>query len=114
LDERSKQYSPAGDDAVTPEIADLVRGNLCPALKRLFEHGIKKPSSIVGPIHPWMFITEVAAKEIEKDFRSVHSRLVLCKTYRLDEDGKVLSPEEVNSIFIFIIISDVCRLKNLM
>lgn len=34
-------------------------------------------------------------REVERDFSSVYSRLVLCKTYRLDEDGKVLTPEEV-------------------
>jgi len=32
---------------------------------------------------------------VKKDFRSVYSRLVLCKTFRLDEDGKVLTPEEL-------------------
>lgn len=50
-----------------------------------------------GPCHPWLFIEEAATKEVEKDFNSVYSRLVLCKTYRLDEDGKVLTPEEVNN-----------------
>lgn len=50
---------------------------------------------IGGPCHPWLFIEEAATKEVEKDFNSVYSRLVLCKTYRLDEDGKVLTPEEV-------------------
>lgn len=34
--------------------------------------------------------------EVERDYSSVYSRLMLCKTYRLDEDGKVLTPEEVN------------------
>ncbi|GCB82130.1 hypothetical protein scyTo_0021532, partial [Scyliorhinus torazame] len=38
---------------------------------------------------------EAAGKEVERDFDSVYSRLVLCKTYRLDEDGKVLTPEEL-------------------
>jgi len=46
--------------------------------------------------HPWLFIEEAATKEVEKDFASVYSRLVLCKTFRLDEDGKVLTPEEVS------------------
>lgn len=50
-----------------------------------------------GPCHPWLFIEEAATKEVGKDFNSVYSRLVLCKTYRLDEDGKVLTPEEVNN-----------------
>nr|KAF6453777.1 small G protein signaling modulator 3 [Molossus molossus] len=36
-----------------------------------------------------------AGREVERDFDSVYSRLVLCKTYRLDEDGKVLTPEEL-------------------
>ena len=33
LDERSKQYSFAGDDSVSGAIADLIRGVLCPAIK---------------------------------------------------------------------------------
>ncbi|XP_013385026.1 small G protein signaling modulator 3 isoform X1 [Lingula anatina] len=95
LDERSKDYSSAGDDSVTETITDLVRGVLCPALKAIFEHGLKKPHLLGGTVHPWLFIEEAATKEVEKDFNSVYSRLVLCKTYRLDEDGKVLTPEEI-------------------
>ncbi|XP_044635273.2 small G protein signaling modulator 3 isoform X2 [Equus asinus] len=95
LDERSKEYSVAGDDAVTEAVTDLVRGTLCPALKALFEHGLKKPSLLGGACHPWLFIEEAAGREVERDFDSVYSRLVLCKTYRLDEDGKVLTPEEL-------------------
>ncbi|KAL2101394.1 hypothetical protein ACEWY4_003155 [Coilia grayii] len=95
LDERSKEYSMAGDDSVTEAITDLVRGTLCPALKDIFQHGLKKPSILGGPCHPWLFIEEAASREVERDFNSVYSRLVLCKTYRLDEDGKVLTPEEL-------------------
>ncbi|XP_072029741.1 small G protein signaling modulator 3 homolog isoform X2 [Amphiura filiformis] len=95
LDERSKMYTQAGDDTVTETITDLVRGTLCPTLKSIFEHGLKQPSILGGPCHPWLFIEEASAKEVEKDFESVYSRLVLCKTYRLDEDGKVLTPEEL-------------------
>lgn len=52
---------------------------------------------ILGSIcHPWLFIEEAANKEVERDFASVYSRLTLCKTFRLDEDGKVLTPEEVS------------------
>jgi len=40
--------------------------------------------------------------EVERDYSSVYSRLMLCKTYRLDEDGKVLTPEEVNICFILL------------
>lgn len=95
LDERSKQYTSAGDDSITENITDLVRGTLCPALKSIFEHGLRQPSILGGPCHPWLFIEEASAKEVERDFESVYSRLVLCKTYRLDEDGKVLTPEEL-------------------
>ncbi|XP_052825542.1 small G protein signaling modulator 3 homolog isoform X2 [Octopus bimaculoides] len=95
LDERSKNYSSAGDDSVTEAITDIVRGTLCPALKAVFEHGLKRSSILGGSCHPWLFIEEAATREVEKDFQSVYSRLVLCKTYRLDEDGKVLTPEEI-------------------
>jgi len=93
LDERSKQYVPAGDDAVTETVTDLVRGKLYHALRRIFDHGLVK--SFSGETHPWMFIEEASRREVMKDFQSVYSRLVLCKTYKLDEDGKVLTPEEI-------------------
>ncbi|XP_043585109.1 small G protein signaling modulator 3 homolog isoform X3 [Bombus pyrosoma] len=95
LDERSKQYTCAGDDAVSEAVTDLVRGTLCPAIKAVLEHGMRRPSFLGGPCHPWLFIEEASNREVEKDFNSVYSRLVLCKTYRLDEDGKVLTPEEL-------------------
>lgn len=53
------QYSLAGDDSVTEAVTDLVRGTLCPALKAIFLHGLKKPSILGGPCHPWLFIEEV-------------------------------------------------------
>lgn len=68
---------------------------MCPAVKQVFEYGMKRPSFLGGPCHPWLFIEEAASREIEKDFESVYSRLILCKTYRLDEDSKVLTPEEL-------------------
>uniref|UniRef100_A0A8C9YZS0 RUN and TBC1 domain-containing protein 3 n=1 Tax=Sander lucioperca TaxID=283035 RepID=A0A8C9YZS0_SANLU len=89
------QYSLAGDDSVTEAVTDVARGTLCPALKAIFQHGLKKSSILGGPCHPWLFIEEAASREVERDFNSVYSRLVLCKTYRLDEDGKVLTPEEL-------------------
>lgn len=95
LDERSKQYTTAGDDAISETVTDLVRGTLAPTIKQVLEHGMKRPSFLGGPCHPWLFIEEAATREVEKDFDSVYSRLVLCKTYRLDEDGKVLTPEEL-------------------
>ncbi|XP_037091699.1 small G protein signaling modulator 3 homolog [Pollicipes pollicipes] len=95
LDERSKLYSSAGDDSVTEGVTHLVRGSLCATLKQILEHGMRRPMILGSVCHPWLFIEEVAHKEVERDYNSVYSRLVLCKTYRLDEDGKVLSPEEL-------------------
>lgn len=40
LDERGKEYSVVGDDAVTEAVTDLVRGDLCSALKLVFNHGL--------------------------------------------------------------------------
>ena len=42
LDERSKEYSFAGDDSVTQAVTDLVRGVLCPAVKKVLEHGLRR------------------------------------------------------------------------
>eukprot|EP00795_Rhopilema_esculentum_P008909 gene8909-16534_t len=95
LDERSKEYSMAGDDTVTEAVTDLVRGHLCTALRAIFKNGFRKYNMVGGNYHPWMFIEEASNIEVQRDFSSVYSRLVLCKTYRLDEDGKVLSPEEL-------------------
>ena len=81
-----------------------VRGSLCPAIKRVLEHGLRKSPLLLGPCHPWLFIEEAAAKEVEKDFRSVYSRLVLCKTFRLNEDGKVLSPEELLYRYLLVLV----------
>ena len=32
---------------------------LCPALKSIFQHGMRKPSILGGPCHPWLFVEEV-------------------------------------------------------
>uniref|UniRef100_W5MZQ6 RUN and TBC1 domain-containing protein 3 n=1 Tax=Lepisosteus oculatus TaxID=7918 RepID=W5MZQ6_LEPOC len=62
-----------------------------PRLDRLLqEHDIE-----LSLITLHWFLTSAASREVERDFNSVYSRLVLCKTYRLDEDGKVLTPEEL-------------------
>lgn len=95
LDERSKVYVAAGDDSCCETVTDLVRGTLCASLKQVLEHGMKRPSFLGGPCHPWLFIEEAANREVEKDFESVYSRLVLCKTYRLDDNMKILTPEEL-------------------
>ena len=64
LDERSKEYSQAGDDGVTSAVTDLVRGTLCPAIKAVLSHGMHRTSLLGGPCHPWMFIEEAAQREV--------------------------------------------------
>lgn len=44
LDERSKEYSRAGDDAINAIVTDLVRGTLCPAIKAILQHGMQRTS----------------------------------------------------------------------
>ncbi|CAF0786350.1 unnamed protein product [Adineta steineri] len=96
VDERSKLYSLAGDDSINENISDLVRGKLASCIKSIFEHGLRKTPIVLGGVcHPWLFIEEAALHAINKDFDSVYARLILCKTYRLDEDGRILTPEEL-------------------
>nr|XP_006821156.1 PREDICTED: small G protein signaling modulator 3 homolog [Saccoglossus kowalevskii] len=113
LDERSKQYTTAGDDAVSETITDLVRGVLAPALKALFEHGLRRPNILGGSGHPWLYIEEgseiIALCCLEKCFLSLGVTNLDKETLHLDvfgvfhwivralldEDGKVLTPEEI-------------------
>ena len=54
-----------------------------PLCQAVLDHGMLRRSPLLsGPLHPWVFIEEAANKEVERDFRSVYSRLVLCKTFR--------------------------------
>ena len=49
LDERSKEYSRAGDDAISATVTDLVRGTLCPAVKAILQHGMRS-TSLLGKL----------------------------------------------------------------
>ncbi|RWS28615.1 Small G protein signaling modulator 3-like protein [Leptotrombidium deliense] len=93
LNERHGEYSVAGDDGAVPFINDLVRGRLCSALKSIFFYGLKKTLFIA--VHPWNIIETIASACIESDFNSVYSRLVLTRTFRLDEFARVLTPSEM-------------------
>nr|XP_023415748.1 small G protein signaling modulator 3 [Loxodonta africana] len=94
LDERSKEVrghaDPGGCTCLDPPSRDMCRedgggivgGHACSV-------GHTCPPLMCSPS------PQAAGREVERDFDSVYSRLVLCKTYRLDEDGKVLTPEEL-------------------
>ncbi|KAI1301537.1 Small G protein signaling modulator 3 -like protein [Halotydeus destructor] len=93
LDERNGDYHLAGDDRIVPFINDLVRGRFCNALKNILTYGLKR--TLFVAMHPWNIIEAVATACIEGDFNSVYSRLVLTKTFRLDEFARVLTPSEM-------------------
>lgn len=60
---------------MTEAVTDLARGTLCPALKAIFQHGLKKPSILGGPCHPWLFIEEVGEL-----FKSKWLHIAICIT----------------------------------
>ncbi|XP_015788883.1 small G protein signaling modulator 3 [Tetranychus urticae] len=93
LDERHGEYSIAGDDRVVPYINDLVRGRFCSIFKAILFHGLRRTLFIA--MHPWNVIETIVSSCIESDFNSVYSRLVLTRTFRLDEFARVLSPCEI-------------------
>ena len=82
IDERSKVYSSAGDDRVNETITDLVRGPLASSIKQMLEQGMKTTSLLQGSVHPWLFIVDAANEVVQSDYKSVFSRLVLCKTFK--------------------------------
>lgn len=93
LDERNGEYCVAGDDRVVPYINDLVRGRFCSVFKAILCHGLQRSFFVV--IHPWNVIETVVKTCIESDFNTVYSRLVLTRTFRLDEFARVLNPTEI-------------------
>lgn len=56
VDERGKNYSIFGDEAVYPEITDKIRGRLSTALKAILEHGFRRTGVLNLATHPWIFI----------------------------------------------------------
>ncbi|EPB78364.1 RUN domain protein [Ancylostoma ceylanicum] len=106
VDERGKNYTVYGDEAVSPEITEYIRGRLANSFRQVMDHGIME--SVLYPstaYHPWSFIVcqllvlslaeDIAYYSVEKHFNSVYSRLTLCNTFKLDQDGKILTPEEL-------------------
>uniref|UniRef100_A0A914CUA2 Uncharacterized protein n=1 Tax=Acrobeloides nanus TaxID=290746 RepID=A0A914CUA2_9BILA len=97
IDERGKNYCINGDEAVDSKISDLVRGPLAMAFRRIMFHGIRESSRMISSFvsHPWPFIESLSASLVENHNSKVNSRLSLCDAFKLDQDGKVLSPEEL-------------------
>uniref|UniRef100_A0A0N5AIJ5 RUN and TBC1 domain-containing protein 3 n=1 Tax=Syphacia muris TaxID=451379 RepID=A0A0N5AIJ5_9BILA len=105
VDERGKNYTIYGDEAVYPEITELIRDRLTNAIKPILEHGLRRSLMLNFSNHPWYFIEsllhtlsvseEIAQGSVRSHYSSVHSRLTLCSTFSLDQDGKILTPEEL-------------------
>lgn len=93
LDERDLDYSIAGDDRIVPFINDLVRGKLSSAIKAILTYDMRK--SFFFTIHPWTIIEQISTLTTNAGLKSVFSRLVLTKTFRLDEYARVLSPNDL-------------------
>ena len=93
LDERTRDYCIAGDDRVIPFVNDLIRGRLYSVFKSIMTYGMRKTLFITT--HPWIIIEAISKACAESDFNSVYSRLVLTRTYRLDEFARVLTPSEL-------------------
>ena len=47
-----------------------------------YPKGLKSSSLLSGSPHPWQFIVDAANEVVETDYKSVFSRLVLCKTFK--------------------------------
>lgn len=93
LNERDRNYCAAGDDSVVPFINDLVRGKLCLALKKILTYDLRK--SYFFNSHPWQIIEEVSNEHSANDLPSIVSKIVLSKTFRLEEMAHVLTPAEL-------------------
>uniref|UniRef100_A0A1I7ZVY2 RUN and TBC1 domain-containing protein 3 n=1 Tax=Steinernema glaseri TaxID=37863 RepID=A0A1I7ZVY2_9BILA len=95
VDDRGKNYSVYGDEAINSEVTELIRGQLATAFKQIMEHGLRHYSLYSFALHPWLFIEEIAKSSVQCHFNAVNSRLTLCDTFKLDQDRKILTPEEL-------------------
>ncbi|VDD87375.1 unnamed protein product [Enterobius vermicularis] len=122
VDERGKNYTIYGDEAVYPEVTELIRERLSSTVKPILEHGIRRSRVLNFSNHPWYFIEEIAQGSVRSHYSSVHSRLTLCSTFSLDQDGKILTPEEllfrsvehINETHNAVGASADCKLRSLM
>lgn len=92
--EQHYDYNIAGDDQVVEFVNDLVRGRFCTVFKAILSNGLIQNGLLTT--HPWTVVETVASACIASDLNSVYSRLVLTKTYKLDESSaRVLTPCEI-------------------
>ncbi|CAD5215212.1 unnamed protein product [Bursaphelenchus okinawaensis] len=95
VDERSKKYCPFGDEMLTPKVGNLIRNSLFNSLFAILSYGLRPSGIVVSKTHPWHYIEALADSLMEAHNNITHSKLTLCDTFNLDQDGKILSPEEL-------------------
>ncbi|KAL3073337.1 hypothetical protein niasHT_038694 [Heterodera trifolii] len=118
IDERGTDYCARGDEMVCARIAELVRGPLAFAFHQILCHGLRSSlksslwsssTSSSSSSHPWTFIEALCraiapaaptaagtSRAKPTDGRRNTSKLTLCNTFGLDQDGqRVLGPEEL-------------------
>ncbi|KAK6061799.1 RUN domain protein [Cooperia oncophora] len=65
VDERGKNYTVYGDEAVSPEITEYIRGRLANSFRQVMDHGIME--SVLYPstaYHPWSFIVNLTLQNL--------------------------------------------------
>uniref|UniRef100_A0AC34QSP7 RUN and TBC1 domain-containing protein 3 n=1 Tax=Panagrolaimus sp. JU765 TaxID=591449 RepID=A0AC34QSP7_9BILA len=97
IDERGKNYCSYGDEAIEPRVGDVVRRQFAQAFCRIIHHGIRETNIILSTFigHPWLYIEALTQFLSETKAKTVNSKLTLCDAFKLDQDGKILSPEEL-------------------
>uniref|UniRef100_A0A1I7STV8 RUN and TBC1 domain-containing protein 3 n=1 Tax=Bursaphelenchus xylophilus TaxID=6326 RepID=A0A1I7STV8_BURXY len=91
VDERSKKYCAFGDEMLTPKIGNLVRNSLFNSLYAILSYGLRPTGIVTSKTHPWHYIEALADALMEAHNNITHSKLTLCDTFNLDQDGKVRS-----------------------
>uniref|UniRef100_A0A0N5A5W9 RUN and TBC1 domain-containing protein 3 n=1 Tax=Parastrongyloides trichosuri TaxID=131310 RepID=A0A0N5A5W9_PARTI len=91
INEIGKSYCSYGDESVNEVVCRIVREHFMMAISIIFEHEIRQELHL----HPYQFIEEIANNVVQKNCRIVDSRLALCNTFKLEQDEKVLTPEEL-------------------
>uniref|UniRef100_A0A0K0EGM8 RUN and TBC1 domain-containing protein 3 n=1 Tax=Strongyloides stercoralis TaxID=6248 RepID=A0A0K0EGM8_STRER len=112
INEIGKTYCSYGDETINENISRIIREHFMIAISTIFENEIRNDMNY----HPYQFIEEISNNILQKNCRIIDSRLALCNTFKLEQDEKILSPEEllfrsvhyINSTFNNIM----CKQKN--
>uniref|UniRef100_A0A0N5C9I4 RUN and TBC1 domain-containing protein 3 n=1 Tax=Strongyloides papillosus TaxID=174720 RepID=A0A0N5C9I4_STREA len=91
INETGKSYCSYGDETINEDVCRIIREHFMIAISIIFENEIRSEMNY----HPYQFIEEIASNIVQKNCNIIDSRLALCNTFKLEQDEKVLSPEEL-------------------